>query len=634
MALHMPIRKENSMKTKLGTKIGLAVLALSVAATAPALASEKGKWMIGDLHNHTTFTDGSWPMNDLIAPDTIAPKAVKDISTLYKQGTAATAFRNGLDFFANSEHGGVRERDGFGNAWTTYSPLPSIGDPNPSSSPKNMWRWQSLIRTSDIPGYSGPTYMGAYDWIQTIRTNYPQKIVMTGMEWNVPGHEHGSTGIVARNALPIAEFEYRFDSSDTDGTLTPTTATTMGWPGKIQTASYVPPEYPDYSAVLGLNSRHNKTIDGVKWMQANYPKTSYAIPAHVERAGCGAYNTVTGKWDNGASGSNASSSIGYSIAAFRDMNDNAPTVAFGIEGLPGHEKATNRGEFSATACGGGTYGGAGKYIAEVSGLWDNLLADGRKFFNFDSSDFHDPANDFWPGEYAKTYVMVEKGEHGHHHHHYVPTFTQRDVVDGLRSGNAFSVHGDLINVLEFKVFSRKSSDATMGETLSVKKGQPVTVQIRFKSPADNNCKAGVNASAGYVCAAPAVHHVQLIQGQVNPTRASKFLADGVTPNPDYNYIDPNIAHIAETFDASSWKVDRQGYTTMSFVIPKTRDDMFFRIRGTNLGYNVLKTDAAGKTIYGTDAAGSPLINTPGTNNADFAWDDLWFYSNPIFVNVR
>jgi len=40
-----------------------------------------------------------------------------------------------------------------------------------------------------------------------------------------------------------------------------------------------------------------------------------------------------------------------------------------------------------------------------------------------------------------------------------------------------------------------------------------------------------------------------------------------------------------------------------------------------------------KIVYGTDAAGSPLINTPGTNNPDMAWDDLWFYSNPIFVKA-
>ena len=613
-------------------RMGVAALALCVAFAGPVGAEnmdnskekdtwkEQGhrksneKWMVGDFHNHTTYTDGSWPMNDLTGLTTIIGHAVSDTTGLYRQGTAPTAFRNGLDFFTNSEHGGIRARDGFGRNWndtTAYPTLPAVGDPTNGQ----MWRWKSLINPGDIPGYSGPWYMGAFDWIEGIRHNWPRKIVMTGMEWNVPGHEHASTAIVADDALPIAEFEYRFDNSDSDGTLTTTTATTMGWPAKIQKGSYVAPAYPDYSSVLSLNSLHNKTIDAVKWMQAHYPKTGYIIPAHVERAGCGVG--------------------GYSIAAFRDMNDNGPSVAFGFEGLPGHDKGPNRGEFGTGACGGGTYGGAGVYIAKVSGLWDSLLADGRRFFNFDSSDFHDDGTndgvDFWPGEYEKTYVKVKSSGHN-------GKYMQEDVINGLRSGNAFAVHGDLINELDFQAFSEAGygdDSATMGETLSVKRGENVTVRIRFKSSSRNNCTPGVNAPAGYVCAPPVVHHVQLIQGRVNPTKAKKLLADGVTPNPAYNFIDNTTAAIVKTFDAHSWRVDKDGFSTMSFVVPHVLNDMFFRIRGTNLAYGVTKYDATGtKIAYGTDAAGSPLLNPPGINTPDMPWNDLWFYSNPIFVDAR
>jgi len=591
------------------TKSICAVLAIAMLSAGSAIAAEK--WMTGDFHQHTYYTDGSYPMNDLTAANVIATNAWNDPTGLYRKGVMPSGFRFGLDFQANSEHGGVRNRDGFGNNWTVYSPLPTIGDPNPAppSSPANMWRWQSLIRTSDIPGYSGPAYMGAYDWILGIRANYPGKLAMTGMEWNPPGHEHSSSGIVADDAKPIAEFEYRFDNSDSDGTSTTTTATTMGWAGKLQNSTYTA---PDYSAVLGLNARHNKTIDAVKWMQANFPNTGWITPAHVERAGC-----QVGAW---------------SIAAFRDMNDNGPTVAFGFEGIPGHEKSGNRGEFGSGACGGGTYGGAGIYVAQVSGLWDNMLADGRKFYNFASSDFHNDAGaDFWPGEYLKTYVKVKDANND-------GVYTQEDVVNGLRSGNAFSVHGDIINELDYKVIFKTpygTKNATMGETLSIKKGNKVTVQIRFKTPATNNCQAGVNASAGYVCQAPSVHHIQLIQGRINPTKASKLLADGVTPNPAFNAINTSVASVVKTFDATSWSTDAQGYTTMTFDVPNVRNDMFFRIRGSNLGYGVARMDATGtKVVYGTDSAGNPLINTPGTNNADMAWDDLWFYSNPIFVKTQ
>ncbi|MBT1076750.1 hypothetical protein [Geobacter grbiciae] len=587
-----------------------AALAVTVITAGNALAAEK--WMTGDFHQHTYFTDGSYTMNDLDAPGVPAAAAR---TAPWKKGVMPQGFRFGLDFQANSEHGGVRNRDGFGNKWTTFASLPSVGDPNPAAAPANMWRWQSLLRTSDIPGYTGPTYMGAYDWLLGIRANYPDKLAMTGMEWNPPGHEHSSTGIAAADARPIAEFEYRFDKSDSDGTATTATADTMGWQGKLQNSAYTA---PDYSAVLALNALHNKTIDAVRWMQANYPATSWIIPAHVERAGCGV---------------NA-----WSIAAFRDMNDNGPTVAFGFEGIPGHEKAGNRGEFGTGACGGGTYGGAGKYIAEVGGLWDNLLADGRNFFNFASSDFHNDAGaDFWPGEYLKTHIKVKDlNDDG--------IYSQEEVVAGLRSGNAYSVHGDLINELDFRVFHGAApaakaaygyNNATMGETLPVDKGDKITVKIRFKTPATNNCQAGVNASADYQCKAPSVHHVQLIQGRINPTRASKLMADNVTPNPAFNAIDTTVAGVVKTFDAASWSTDAEGYTTMTFTVPAVENDMFFRIRGTNLGYDVKKMDPTGtKVVYGTDAAGNPLLNTPGTNTADMAWDDLWFYSNPIFVKAQ
>lgn len=130
-----------------------------------------------------------------------------------------------------------------------------------------------------------------------------------------------------------------------------------------------------------------------------------------------------------------------------------------------------------------------------------------------------------------------------------------------------------------------------------------------------------------------MHRIQLIRGHINSTRAPKFLSDGVTPNPVFNAIDTTVASVVKTFDADSWTTDEEGYTTMSFVVPKVDKSMFFRIRGSSLGYGEKRMN--GDTIvYGTDAKGNPPINTPGTNNAHMAWDGLWFYSNPIFVNVR
>lgn len=303
--------------TNFTLKLGAAALALSLTFAGPAGAGQEKvaeKWMTGDFHQHTYFTDGSYPMNDLTAPGVIASHAVTDSTGLYRKGVMPQGFRFGLDFQANSEHGGIRNRNGFGKNWyPTYSPSPVIGD-GASPTQTNMWRWQSLVSATDIPGYAGPDYMGAYDWLLGIRSSYPDRLALTGMEWNPPGHEHCTTGIIAENALPIAEFEYRFDRVDTDGTTTAATAGTMGWEGKRQNSSYTG---PDYSAVLALSPQHEKTMDAVRWMQTNHPTSGWIIPAHVERAGCG-----VGAW---------------SIASFRDMNNAGPTVAFGFEGIPGHE---------------------------------------------------------------------------------------------------------------------------------------------------------------------------------------------------------------------------------------------------------------------------------------------------------
>ena len=50
--------------------------------------------------------------------------------------------------------------------------------------------------------------------------------------------------------------------------------------------------------------------------------------------------------------------------------------------------------------------------------------------------------------------------------------------------------------------------------------------------------------------------------------------------------------------------------------------MYFRLRGTNQPLN--KTGE-------TDECGNPLADIEGQNNATKAFEDLWFYTNPIFV---
>ncbi|MEI6127159.1 MAG: hypothetical protein WCQ99_11470, partial [Pseudomonadota bacterium] len=356
-------------------------------------AMAAGDYVTGDFHQHTTSTDGSYSYEYMMEKN--------------------NAY--GLDWWTQSEHGGGFPRDGrYGmdnggdRFYDTYSPNPILGDVVKSGGHQVMWRWQSLrdFQSKDAA---------------KARVEYPGRMIFQGYEWNMPGHEHCSTSIITEqfdklnpNTNAIAEFEYKFDNNDSDVSG----GAAQGW-------------------VKSALAKHAKAVEAVAWMQKNHQYTSYAVPAHIERKGTAA----TG---------------GYDINHFRDLNNAGPDVCFGFEGIPGHQAGHERGGFSSSAIGKGTYGGAGYYSAQVGGLWDALLGEGRNWWVFSNGDCHlnwtDGGEDFWPGEYQKNYVNV------------ADTSSPRAYIDGLRSGNIFAVSGDLINALDFKVIDRSFplNSATMG----------------------------------------------------------------------------------------------------------------------------------------------------------------------------
>ncbi len=521
-----------------------AVAALTgLAVTKPA--SSPGRWMAGDFHQHSYFTDGSFPTDQVLVK----------------------GFEYGLAWAANSEHGGASARDSEGRLWAdreAYPENPIQGDEKiiertvtkdgveEKVQVQVMWRWQTLSE---------------YCWrvIQRVRKENPENLAATGVEWNVPAHEHCSVGVVSDDALAIAEFEYRFDRGSDD---------TSGGPGGQWTGKKF------------NQDDHAKAVEAVEWMQRTHPDNGWIVFAHPERVSS------------------------YTVADFRDFNDAGPTVAFGFEGLPGHQRSASRGGYRERAVGGGTYGGAGWYIAEVGGLWDALLGEGRNWWNFVSSDFHSLGGDFWPGQYAKTWTWVEDADGD-------GRYTLADIPGALRSGNTFAVHGDLIDRLDFRVESGKSS-AGMGSSLEVGKGKSARVKIRFRSPE----KSALGDS-------PKVRAVQLIAGEVGE-KAPKFLPDGKTPNPAYSNDKNETAKVVALYQEKDLKLGSDGwYETPAYKL-KADGDMYFRIRGTNLTAN---------TQYETDARGNPLADSLVTENLDIstteaAQRDLWFYSNPVFVKVR
>jgi hypothetical protein len=128
----LPIQRgENVIKRCVKITAFSTLLSLSIGLTGitPAIAkSDKdGKFVYlpGDFHQHSLYTDGGRPFFELNRQN----------------------YNYGLDWWANSEHGGERNRDGVGHYWddpSWYPENPILGDYEESGGHQEMWRWQSL----------------------------------------------------------------------------------------------------------------------------------------------------------------------------------------------------------------------------------------------------------------------------------------------------------------------------------------------------------------------------------------------------------------------------------------------------------------------------------------------------------
>ncbi len=182
-----------------------------------------------------------------------------------------------------------------------------------------------------------------------------------------------------------------------------------------------------------------KTVEAVKWIQNFHPGEGYYLPTHLERAGA----------------FKQSGNSGFDVNDLRDFNNAAPAVAFGFETQPGHHASGDRGEYSLgrqtdDSIGGTTWGGTGIYGALVGGVWDAMLGEGRGYWFFASSDWHNRGSfsaddrrstaDFLPGEYQRAYSLARNNS---------ARLNPQFIVDAMRSGNSFSTMGQLIDRLSF-----------------------------------------------------------------------------------------------------------------------------------------------------------------------------------------
>ena len=739
------------------SQIALAALAAisSVAVIAPTLATAgnktPGKYVSGDFHNHTTCSDGSISMQKLV-----------------KKSTDKADTPWGLDWFVQAGHGGTGNRNctlvedaslstpaypfvsgqGPTTTWTNSIGAANLkGNGGGVGGNGNMWRWQSIQEYQ----YPVMEYLNA-------QKNLP---LFIGLESVVAGHEHTSMSVITGqipqaldnatlptsagyvalgNANALAQWSYCFDRGDTDTSRGNTTGTSTGnnWncavPGSANSAdvswnSTAQKLMPSGSGVgSGLGTKgHLKTLEALKWMKQYHPNGSYYIPAHLERAGP----------------FNPDGNNGFNVEHLRNFNNTAPDIAFGFETQPGHGASAERGEYrqlrngftgSATnvdSVGGTTYGGTGVYGALVGGVWDALLGEGRNWWFFASSDWHNRGSfgpddrrstqDFYPGEYQRTHVLVRNGG---------DKLRPQTIVDGLRSGNAWAASGQLIDRFAMVACASYAGPAarsnaavealavaaatnatdvdatgcaTMGQKLVVRPGAEIVVSIALRDPAGTNyapysfpnpslLQVGINRAINQ----PVLDHVDLIRGMVSgyrqpgapdyagewPRNTDWLKADGTTaglsavPAAAKN----TTASVIRTFSANGsapWVqvqsgVDGTGFLKMTYRIPAVQASQYVRVRGSNLPAAVpYETDASGNplsdlytnatvtanlripcTTVGTNVPATgvtwsqsngpidgcpshlPVVNGQKMVAYDVAaWSDLWFYSNPIYVEV-
>ncbi|MYM84079.1 S-layer protein [Duganella sp. FT50W] len=413
---------------------------------------------------------------------------------------------------------------------------------------------------------------------------YADKLIFSGFEWDMPTHDHIGIGLfdgANTSVKGVKEFEYLFTTRD---------------PAMFDAA-----DVTAWKAKYG-ETRYNKSaadaLQAISWLKTNYPDSSYAVINHPSR-------------NKGS----------YSIADFRAFNDLAPDIVFAIEGMVGNQMEPDRGGYTAAYTDDNAllrvYGGVDYVVAKLGGPWDALLGEGRRIWNLTDSDTHFKivgrnSSGYLPGEYAKNYVFNSS----------TGKPATRDLLLGLRSGKMFSVYGDLINALDFNLAS-KDDRKEMGGELKVASGDKVTITMRFKSPAKNNYEKPVDSGTA-ANVKPVVDHVDLIAGDVG-TKAQPGSAA-------YNVATNASTRVVKRFTAADWKVDADGYSSVTFETTATRNQ-YFRLRGTNLG-----TDVAGLTANGEPLADQRTSTTDDTQrfNAinDRNYGSLWFYSNPVFVSLR
>jgi hypothetical protein len=426
------------------------------------------------------------------------------------------------------------------------------------------------------PGHDRVLLSRAYPQLLASRRRHPEILVFQGLEWNIPDAEHGSVIIPPSGdeAQVVADFESRFDA--------------------VATAKAAAPAHGEAAAVAG-----------VRYLQERVPKALF-IANHPARRGFDSPHEL------------------------RAWSEAGPDVMRGFEGAPGHGAASlggiARGYYGSSPSAASfpgyplhsyrTWGGYDYYVAQVGGLWDSLLGEGRAFYITANSDAHrylgdrrvadrtsyhrlgyvthtedsrpfdphDPDEDYRPGAFARTYVHAASRNH-------------LAILDGMRAGNMWTVQGGLLSGLELYVHDGRHV-APMGSTLLCSPGADVEVVLRV-------CPAISKNLAGRM---PTVHHIDLIVGEIQ----------GPVGERDRDALANPTARVVAQLPLAAGQRRKPGalpgqgpWIEYRHRLSRVSGSFYVRVRGTNSDLVEPRLDPLGVDPF----------------------SDLWFYSNPVMVRL-
>ena len=258
--------------------------------------------------------------------------------------------------------------------------------------------------------------------IRQARIEHPELVVLAGLEWNVPPYDGDEHATVL---VAPGDDEWR-------------------------TLAEFKVRFDDFE-----REEHLSTLadDALRWL---------GEPARRELRPVVFLNHPSRRRDN-------NQSIVDDIVQWRTNAD----LIIGISGAPGHQRGVPLGAY------GGTLNLIDRWdpaVATVGGAWDQLLQQGLDVWGaLAPSDVHgagfEAAQDFWPCEYSETWL-------------YAPERTAAGVIDALRAGSFFAVHGQIASEVELLVEADGlTRPALAGETLAVPAEMTVVASLRFRAPA-------------------------------------------------------------------------------------------------------------------------------------------------------